>query len=291
MRSLSLSLLVTLPLSAVVGCGGSVDPGAADTGVGADTGPIDTGPPPAPKRTLETASLLPGPAQNMVLDWSFREGGWGAFLTLVDGSFSQATVPVRVLTDSPGGASAPVAQLRDPAGTVDKSKGVTATCATVGGKGPFEATVWMSRSTFDGTPVDWAEDAGFASITTQGPKLGKTYALAVDPSKTRKVGDRTWVQLRARIEADLDQAFFVLQSPKNGITWVTAPWLVPIGLTTAGGTTTKSWVAGTTPRAPTATELDAIRAYAALVKPQLVPAKATVDLGAPGKPKPAVALP
>ena len=32
---------------------------------------------------------------------------------------------------------------------------------------------------------------------------------------------------RARIEADLDQAFFVLQSPKNGITWVSSRPLVP----------------------------------------------------------------
>ncbi|MBL8717948.1 MAG: hypothetical protein JNL79_18360 [Myxococcales bacterium] len=287
MRTL-LSCLLALSL---VGCGSSVDPAQPDTGL-VDTGVAET---PAPKpaaRTLETVGLLPGPAQNMVLDWTFREAGWGAFLAITDGSFSQATLPVRVLTDSPGGASAPVALFKDPTGTVDKSRGVTATCVLVGGKGPFEASVWVSRSTFAGEPVEWADDLGSASITTQGPKLGKAYPLTVDPSRTRKVGDRTWVQLRARIDATLETAFFVIQSSKNGVLWVTAPWIVPVELTGTPGTTTKSWVPGVAAREPSAAELQAIRDYVRLVKPVLVPGgKAAVDLKAPGKPKLSAPLP
>ncbi len=292
MRTLISSLCSLTSLLALVGCGSSVDPGQPDTGAVVDTGVAET---PAPKpaaRTLQTVGLLPGPAQNLVLDWTFRESGWGAFLALTEGSFSQATLPVRVLTDSPGGAGAPVALFKDPTGTADKSKGVTATCVLVGGKGPFEASVWVSRSTFDGAPVEWADDLGSASITTQGPRLGKAYPLAVDPSKTRKVGDRTWVQLHARIDATLDTAFFVIQSTKNGVLWVTAPWIVPEGLTTTGDPTTKAFVPGVAAREPTAAELQAVRDYARLVKPQLVPAgKAAVDLKAAGKPKPAVQLP
>ncbi len=275
--------LVLLLLAA---CGGSIDPGARNDAAPpvTDTGAFETTPPPLASRTLETVGLLPFAPQNLILDWTFREDGWGSFLILPVATFSPVSVPVRILTDSPGGASAPVGLLKDPAGTDEKSKALTATCGLIGGKGPFDAGVWFSRSTFAGAPVDWddAADFGSASITTEGPvKSGKSYPLV--KKETRKVGARTWVRLEAHIADSLATAFFVIQVGKNGALWVTAPSIVPAGLLPSGPTT-KSMGASTSSRPATHTELEAVAAYARLVKPQLVPARAPMLTG-PGKPR------
>ena len=267
----------------LAGCGSSGDPRSAAV---AETGVPDAAtetPPSVAPRTLETAPLLPFAPQNLILDWTFRETGWGSFLILPVGATAPASVPVRTFTDSPGRASAPVALLKDPTGTDEKSKALTATCVLVGGKGPFDAGVWFSRSTFAGAPVEWDDtaDHGTASITTDGPvKSGKSYPLK--RTETRKVGERTWVRLEAHIDDSLATAFFVIQAGKNGALWVTAPSIVPVGL--LPGPTTKSIVANTKPRPATALELEAIAAYARLIKPQLVPARAPVTFG-PGKPR------
>jgi hypothetical protein len=277
------SLFALLVVGFAVGC----DSGSDSSSDQANQTPSDAGsdtatpPEPAPVRTLVTRSLLPGAPQNLILDWTFREAGWGKFLSLYEGAFSQYTVPSRVLGPTPAGVTAAVGIFRDSNATDEKSRGIVSICSLLGGKGPFLAKVWVSKSNVEGAPLEFAEDPleFRAAITTGGLPEGKAYELARKSST--KIGERTWYLYEARVEADLPTSFFNLRfGRKGGQFQVQAPEVVPLGLLPAGDTT-KSFTFATAPRLVDAVELAAMREYAKLPVQLGLPAP---EKGLGGKP-------
>lgn len=261
----------------VVGCGSSAEPQqpAPAAATPADDAGVDTGSNAAPVRTMVTRSLLPGAPQNMILDWTFRDAGWGKFLSLYDGLSAQYTAQSRILGVAPAGVTAPVAIFKDNTATDEKSKGITSICPFVGGKGPFLARVWVSKSTAAGAPAELVDDKLVfrASITTGGIPEGKAYDLARVSQKT--LGDRVWHLYEAKIDTSLETGFFNLRfGRKGGGFMVQAPEVVPVGLLPSGDSA-MSLAVSAAPRAILEEELAAARAYA----------RQPIQLGLPPLPK------
>lgn len=234
----SLVLLSLFSLSAI-GCGSSQEPQQPDNTLVPDATPAPT---PEPKRTLVQRTLLPGAPQNLLLDITFRDSGWGHFTSLFDGGASQPQVGSRTFGLSPAGVSAPIAIFKDPSGDDAKSKGMSSIASFLGGKGPFVARVWISRSNAAGEPIILdADPAVFrCAITTGGLPEGKAYDLARKDEKV--VGARTWVLFEGRVDDDLPgTAFFNLKfGRKGGGFMVQAPEVVPLKLLPEGPTTMSS---------------------------------------------------
>lgn len=260
---LALSGLWASSMLALVGCGSSPEPTQADRTIvpAPPSGPADDAGVTA-KRTLVSRGLLSGAPQNLLLDITFRDSGWGHFTSIFDGGASQPTITARVFSQSPAGVSAPVATFKDPAATDIKSKGITSIASFLGGKGPFAARVWVSRTDPAGAALPLEEDPLVfrCALTTGGLPEGKAYDLARKAEQT--FGGRTWVLFEGQIDADLPgTAFFNLKFGKKGGGFlVQAPEVVPLALLPAGPKT-MSLPVGSKARALLPEEYEAIAFY------------------------------
>ncbi|MBI2388683.1 MAG: hypothetical protein HYV09_03615 [Deltaproteobacteria bacterium] len=242
------------------GCGSSAEPEPPKAEPIVDAGPADTAP--VSTRTLINRPLLAGAPQNLLLDITFRDQGWGHFTSFYDSASSQLNVQSRVASLAPAGLTAPIAVFKDPTADDARSKGMTSIASFLGGKGPFVARIWVSRSNAAGQPIELVEDPAVfrCAITTGGMPEGKAYDLA--RKDTKVLGDRTWVLFESTIEADLPgTAFFNLKfGRKGGGYMVSAPEVVASKLLPAGDTKA-SYEAPATARALLPEERDAIARY------------------------------
>lgn len=221
--------MATLTL-AIAGCGSSAKPEQPN-----ELPPVQTPPDPSPQpavRTIIHRPLLSGSPQNLLLDIGFRDSGWGHFTTFYDSGSALAQVTSRILSLAPASVTAPVGVFRDPSGSDEKSRGMISVCSFLGGKGPFVARVWVSRSNAAGEPIELEDDPlGFrAALTTGGYPEGKAYDLTRKDQKT--LGNRTWILFESKVEADLPStAFFNLKlGRKGGGYMVTAPEVLALNL-------------------------------------------------------------
>ncbi len=224
------NLAFTLLTLALVGCGSSVKPEQPN-----ELPPVQTPPDPTPQpavRTIIHRPLLSGSPQNLLLDVGFRDSGWGHFTTFFDSGSAMAQVTSRTLSLAPASVTAPVGVFKDPSGDDVKSRGMISVCSFLGGKGPFVARVWVSRSNAAGDPIDLEEDPLVfrAALTTGGYPEGKAYDLARKDQKT--LGKRTWILFESRVDAELPStAFFNLKlGRKGGGYMVTAPEVIAVSL-------------------------------------------------------------
>jgi len=216
------------------GCGSSVEPEQPKNDLPTQPPPQQTPQPAA--RTLVHRPLLSASPQNLLLDIGFRDAGWGHFTSFFDGFSAQATPTSRTFSLSPASVTAPVGIFKDTKGDDVKTRGMTSLCSFLGGKGPFVARVWATRTNIADAPIDFEEDPAVfrAAITTGGYPEGKAYDLA--RKETKVLGDRTWVLFEGRIEAELPStAFFNLKFGKKGGGYmVTAPEVIAEALLPAG---------------------------------------------------------
>lgn len=228
--------------------GGNVTPAADDAGTTADSG--------AAVRSLKQGHLLPGAPQNLILDASFRDQGWGKFL-VISGS-STITIASRVFGASPAGPSIPVGILKDPTATDSKSKALSVLAGFLGGKGPFTVGVWVSRSTVAGDPKDLeVDDTVFKSFVS---KDGSSSAYALTRTVSQTIGNRTWWRYEAKIDGDLQAGYFHLRvGAKGGAVWAQAPEVIPVSA--VAGDKTMSLEAKPTIHVLEPDELEAIAIY------------------------------
>lgn len=201
-------------LSVSIGCGSSSEPDQPKNDLPEQPAPQ---PQPQPARTLINRPLLSGSPLNLLLDIGFRDAGWGHFTTIYDNFSGQVTPQQRTFSLSPASVTAPVGIIKDPSATDEKSRGIVSLCSFLGGKGPFVARVWISKSSAAGAPVPLEDDPTVfrAAITTGGLPEGKAYDLARKEDKV--LGDRTWVLFEAKIDAELPStAFFNLKFGRRG---------------------------------------------------------------------------
>lgn len=227
MKTSILSLLACTAL----GCGSSVEPEQHKQ----DPIPVvPETPPAAPKRSLINRPLLAGSSQNLLLDIGFRDAGWGHFTTIMGAGLAQVTS--RTFSLAPASVTAPVGLFKDPTADDEKSKSMISICSFLGGKGPFMARVWVSRSNVAGDPIELVDDPTVfrAALTTGGSPEGKAYVLA--RKEDLVLGKRTWTLYEAKVEADLPStAFFNLSfGRKGGAYMVTAPEVVALNLLPPG---------------------------------------------------------
>ncbi len=264
-------------LALAVGCGSSSEPEQPKNDL-----PTQPAPQPEPtpaSRTLINRPLLSASPQNLLLDIRFGEAGWGHFTSFYDGFSAQLTPTSRTFSLSPASVTAPIGMFKDSAATDEKSKGLNSICSFLGGKGPFVARVWASRSNIAGAPIEFADDPAVfrASITTGGYPEGKAYDL---PRKEEKIlGDRTWVLYEGRVEAELPSTAFLnlKMGRKGGQFMVQAPEVIAEALLPAGDKAMAMQVK-LTPRAMSADERAAVAAYVA--QPHQL-----------GLPKPSISIP
>jgi hypothetical protein len=224
-------VLTLVALSASLGCSTvESEPRAQPADVGVeDSAPVSV-------RTLVERPLLATLPQNLLLDISFREAGWGHFTSFYEANYSQFTPAYRIYSLTPASVSAPTAIFRDPSGDDIKSRGIVSISSFLGGKAPFIARIWASCSNAAGDPIELGDDATVfrAAITTGGLPEGKAYDLARKDQRT--IGGRTWVLLETRIDTELpNPSFFNLKfGKKGGGFMVTAPEVIALALLPAG---------------------------------------------------------
>jgi hypothetical protein len=285
-------LFAALPLA---GCGGDDTPGVLPAPAATqEPAPTTPAPLPTPKRTLLTGGLTPTRAQNLLLDpgfWLTEQGqqGQGTFLAFYASSSSRLDIAVRTLSDSPAGFGGGVALLKDPKATDDKSRSIQLIANFTGGKGPFEASVWISSVDAAGAPRPFPEDGGGFEATILDARQSSSAVLKLDPEKTMVVGKRTWVQFRGTLKKDLvgGGLIAVETGAKGGGFEAAAPEIIALPTLAATSTTSLSRQAPeVTWRPVRADERATFAAYAAIPK-RYVPAGR--DEAGPPVPRPALA--
>jgi hypothetical protein len=247
-------------IALLAGCGSSSEPEQPKNNTPSDPGPQ---PQPTPAaRTLVMRPLLAASPQNLLLDIAFRESGWSHFTSFFDNFASQLSPSSRTFSLSPASVTAPVGIFKDPNADDVKSRGMNSIASFLGGKGPFVARVWASRSNIAGEPIELENDPAVfrTSITTGGYPEGKAYDLARKEEKV--LGARTWVLFEGRIEAELPStAFFNLKfGRRGGAFMVTAPEVIAEALLPTGDKA-MSMITKVTGRAILPDESAAIAAY------------------------------
>jgi hypothetical protein len=234
--------------------------------------------PAAQPRQLVAMPALATSPQNLLLDPGFglvsQQASFGSFLALVDGTFDQVDLVTTTDSRSPAGFGGSVALAMSSGATNTKSDPLMVLTSFPGGAGPFDATIWVSKSDIHGAPVDVPTDKKqIRASVMDGTPDGTAYDLEVVDGATRVVGGRTWVQLHATITAPLAYGgFFVVRTGDGGGQFhLAAPELLAKDVT--GGLSTRSLTSRFAPRPRTAAERTAIAKYRA-VPPRLVPATA-----------------
>lgn len=285
-------VLAALPLA---GCGGDDTPGVLPGPAATqEPGPTTPAPVPTPKRTLLTGGLTPTRAQNLLLDpgfWLTEQGqtGAGTFLAFYASSSSRLDVKVSTYSDSPAGFGGGVALLKDPKATDEKSRAIQLIASFTGGKGPFEASVWVSSVDAAGTPRPFPEDGGGFEATVLDAQQRSSAVLQRDPEKTLIVGKRTWVQFRGTLKKDLvGGGLMVIETgAKGGGFEAAAPEIIALPTLAATSSTSLARRAPeVTWRAVRADERAPLAAYAAIPR-RYVPAGH--DDPGPRTPRPALA--
>ncbi|MGZ3424060.1 MAG: hypothetical protein ACXVEF_30340 [Polyangiales bacterium] len=248
-----------LVFSLAIGCGSSSEPQqkplpGGNTTPATDDAGTDTGT--TAVRALKQGHLLPGAPQNLILDATFRDQGWGKFLVL-SGS-TTITLASRLFGASPAGPSIAVGILKDPAATDDKSKSLNVLAAFLGGKGPFSVGVWVSRSNVAGDPKDFeADDTVFKTFVS---KDGSSSAFALARTVSQTINGRTWWRYETKIDSDMAVGYFHLKvGTKGGAVWAQAPEV--IALSAIPGDKTMSLSVAPKTYTLEADDLEAIAAY------------------------------
>ena len=264
------------------GCGAS----EADKGEGGPP-PADTAPPPAnaPVRQLVDGKALSTSPVNLLADPGFslvgRQQGYGSFLAFYDGGQRQFELAATLDSRSPAGFGGAVALVRPDKATDKKSQPVILLTSFLGGKGPFHAKLWVSKSNVRGEPVDTPTDGSAvkASIMDGSPEANDAFDLEADPAATRTIGGRTWILLRGDVTKPLENAgFFVVRTGSSGgHIHLAAPEVTSDEITVGQAVKAQAGLKLARVRAKNTSERLAIEAYRA-IPPRLVPAAPKPEL-------------
>lgn len=279
---MKLSLIISslaLTSIALAGCSTTDDDPVARRAPTAEPAPT-TPPATSTPRKLVEGNALPTSPVNLIADPGFglvgQEAGYGSFLALTEGDYSQLEMTSMVDSRSPAGFGGAVALVKPEGATNTASDPVLVLTAFQGGTGPFRAQVWLSQSDVAGNPKEVTVDPkGVRATVTDETPDGEAFDLAIVDSATRKVGNRTWVLLRAEITKPLTYGgFFVVRTGTGGGEYrIAAPEIVAQPLVD-GITATKSLNASAkslAPRVKTQAERTAITKYKSR-PPRLIPA-------------------
>lgn len=267
-----------------LGCGTS----EADKGEGASkpaetpTSPTDAVPP----RQLVDGKALPTSPVNLLADPAFsligREQGYGSFLAFYDGGTRRFELAATLDSRSPAGFGGAVALVRPEKATDTKSDAVILLTSFPGGKGPFHAKIWASKSNGRGEPVETPTDGSAVkvSIMEGSPESRDAFDLQIDPAATRTIAGRTWILLRGDITKPLDEgAFFVVRTGKNGgHVHLAAPEVTSDEVTVGQAVMARPNLSMARTRMKDASENVAIKAYRE-IPPRLMPAAPRPELG------------
>lgn len=278
---LSLVKIGTLTLAtAALAIGCSVSTEEKKTDAPKPTEPAVVGPnEAAPVRKLVDGPALASSPVNLLADPGFslvgRENGYGSFLAFYESGSKGYTLESTYDSRSPAGFGGSIALIKPAGATNQKTKAVTLLTSFLGGKGPFHAKLWVSKSDVDGAPVDTPTDgsAVSASIADGSPESNDAFDLKVDPNATRVTNGRTWVLLRADIDKPLDKGgFFVIRTGTTGGHFqLAAPEVTSDELVVGQAVLSKSALVAAVARVKTPTEKLAIKAYQSM-PPRLMPA-------------------
>lgn len=246
-----------------------------------DTPANATPPPQTPPRTLVSGTQMTTSPVNLLVDPGFglvgQQTGYGAFLSLYDGTFSPVTITTTFDSRAPSGFGGSVAVVKAENATDKRSDAIVLLTSFLGGTGPFHAQVWVSKSDVKGSPVPLTVDAkGVTASITDATPDGEAFDLAAVPDAQRTAGARTWTLLRGTVTKALPYGgFFVVHAGTGGGQFLVAapeitaqPLLDGLPVHSFGGT--RAAVA----RPSSASERAAIARYKA-IPPRLVPATAT----------------
>lgn len=244
------------------------------------TAPSD-GPP--PRKLVDGRALSTSPV-NLLADPGFslvgRENGYGSFLAFYETGLQRYTLESTYDSRSPAGFGGGVAVVKAAGATNTKSKAVTLLTSFLGGKGPFHAKLWASKSNVEGAPVDTPSDgsAVSASVTDGSPESNDAFDLKVDPSATRSANGRVWVLLRAHITKPLEKGGFLVirTGTAGGQMLLAAPEVTSEELVVGQAIMSRGALASASPRTKTSIERLAVKSYQA-VPPRLIPAAPTTQ--------------
>lgn len=238
--------------------------------------PSPNRPEPPARRKMVDGSLLPTPTSNLIIDPGFAvagsETGSGSFFAFYDdGSFTRLDVNTALDSRSPAHFAGAVATLKPNGATDTKSDPVRMLGFFLGGAGPFDAQVWVSRTTVSGKPAAVPTDTKSVRVSlADGNPDGQAFDLAADDAATRRDGDRTWLLFKGTVDGPITKGGFFLISvgSSGGYHQFAAPQVVPRAL---ASTSPLAFTRGLAARTKTASESAAIRFYASR-RPRLVPA-------------------
>ena len=183
------------------------------------TAPPDSAP---PRQLIDGKALATSPV-NLLPDPGFglvgSEQGYGGFIGFYDGGSQLYALTTTLDSRSPAGFGGSVALVRPDKATNSKSRTVNLVASFLGGKGPFHAKIWASKSNVKGEPVDIPTDQSAVRVSIMSGSLNTTDAfdLEADPTATRTIAGRTWILLRGDITTPLDEGgFFVVRTGTAG---------------------------------------------------------------------------
>jgi hypothetical protein len=273
---------VVLAALAATACGETGDEGSLaprPNGTDRPSGVEQPSPPP-PRKLVDGSQLATSPV-NLVVDPGFglvgEQAGYGSFLALYEGSFSPVDVATTFDSRSPAGFGGNVAVVKAANANDKRSDAIVLLTSFLGGDGPFDAHVWVSKSDVKGNPVPVTIDAkGVTASITDGTPDGEAFDLKPVSGAERTAGGRTWVLLRASVAKPLPYGgFFVVRTGTGGGQFlVAAPEVTARPLVDGLPARSLGAARPAVARASSPIERAATAKYKAL-PPRLVPAGAT----------------
>jgi hypothetical protein len=201
-----LTLIPSLFLGFVVACGGdethAPPPSSPAPAVTVDVAPTASAPVTPPARTLTTKRLMPTRPDNLVVDPQFQSlwteidaTGFGIYEAFV----TEGTSEARALAETPVGPGAVVLTL------TPGSSDISMVMSVMGGKGPFEASIWVSV----------AEGAKKPAIEVASQYEDASIVLEADPKSQQTIGGATYVAYRGTSTEDLAGGLYLVATPKD----------------------------------------------------------------------------
>jgi hypothetical protein len=275
---MKLSLITAVALGALAaGCGTSEEEKKADPPKQEEPAPPSES---TPQRQLVDGKTLSTSPVNLLADPGFSlvgrsSGGLGSYIAIYDGSSREADLTASLDSRSPASFGGAVAIVRAENATDSKSKAITLLTSFLGGKGPFHARIWVSKSNVAGGPVDLPTDGSAVTVSVMdgSPDSNDAYDLAVDPDVTKTIAGRTWVLLRGDVSKPLDNGgFFVVHTgTTGGQIHLAAPEVTSDEVVIGQAVKSRSSLRAATVRTKVLAERAAIKRYYA-IPPRLVPA-------------------
>jgi len=282
---MKLSLITAAAVAALTfaaGCGVS----EADKNPEAPPPAEPTPPEPPPGRKLVDGTVMSTSPVNLLADPGFslvgrQQPGYGSFIALYEGSSREFELAATLDSRSPAGFGGAVALVRPDKATDKKSQAVVLLTSFIGGKGPFHAKIWASKSDVAGNPVDIPTDDSAVKVSVMDgpPEAPDAFDLAVDPSATRTVDGRTWILLRGDIAKPLANGgfFLVRTGTKGGHIHLAAPEVTSDELVIGQAVKSRSSLKLAEARTKSGAERRVIAAYRSM-PPRLVPAAPKAQL-------------